>query len=267
MSNYVPPTTPIGMPPQQQFPPPPQKKSNALTYVLVGCGTFLILAVIAVVAGGYFVYNKAKEAGLDPELMEKQPALATAKMMVAMNPDIELVSVDEQKGLITVKDKKTGETLTINLNQAREGKVTFGKDGEDEVSMEAKGDEDSGSLEVKTKDGTAKFGSGAAAEGLPDWLPAYPDAQVQGNYSSHGQDGYTGGYQFTTQDSVDSVVKFYEAGLEQAGLKVTTNLVRQDGKVTGGMASGEDSARKRTAFINAAVGEEGTQVSIVVTSK
>lgn len=269
MSNYVPPTTPIGMPPQQQFPPPPQKKSNTLTYVLVGCGTFIILGVIAVVAGGYFVFNKAKEAGLDPELMQKQPALATAKIMVAMNPDIELVSVDEEKGLITVKDKKTGETATINMREAREGKVIFGKHGEDEVSMEVEGDEDedSASLEVKTKEGTAKFGSGAAAEGLPDWFPAYPDAKVQGNYSSQGQGGYTGGYQFTTQDPVDSVVKFYEAGLTQAGLKVTTNLVKQDGKVTGGMASGEDAGKKRTAFINAAISDEGTQVSVVVTSK
>jgi len=257
------------MPPQQQFPPPPEeKKTSVWTWVLVGCGTFLILGVIAVVAGGYFVWNKAKEAGLDPELMQKQPALATAKMMVAMNPDIELVSVDEAKQLITIKDKKTGETMTINLDQARSGKVIFKKDGEDEVSIEGKGDEASGSLEVKTKEGTAKFGSGAAAEGLPSWFPAYPGAQVQGNYSSMGKDGYVGGYQFTTQDSVDRVVKFYEEGLKEAGLKVTTNLINTNGKVTGGMASGEEEGRKRTAFVNAAVADDGsTMVSVVVTAK
>lgn len=268
MSN-VPPTTPIGMPPQQQFPPPPeQKKTSVWTWVLVGCGTFLILGVIAVVAGGYFVWNKAKEAGLDPELMQKQPALATAKMMVAMNPDIELVSVDEAKQLITIKDKKTGETMTINLDQARSGRVTFKKDGEDEVSIEGKGDEASGSLEVKSKEGTSKFGSGAAAEGLPDWFPAYPGAQVQGNYSSKGKDGYVGGYQFTTQDSVDRVVKFYEQGLKEAGLKVITNLINTDGKVTGGMASGEEEGKKRTAFVTVGVADDGnTMVSVVVTAK
>jgi hypothetical protein len=266
MSNYVPPTTPIAMPPQQHFPPPPEKKSKTLTYVLVGCGTFVILSVIAVVAGGYFVFNKAKEAGFDPELMQKQPALAAARMMVAMNPDIELVSVDEQKGLITVKDKKSGETVTINLKEAQEGKVVFGK-GEDEVSMEATGDDDTGSLEVKTKEGVARFGSGAGVEGLPDWFPAYPDADVQGNYSSQSAAGNTAGYQFTTQDPIESVVKFYEAGFKAAGLKVMTNLVRQDGKVTSGMAQGEDADKKRTAFINAVIGDEGTQVSVVVTSK
>ena len=68
MSNYVPPTTPIGgpagqpFPPQQSFPPPPpQKKSKVWVWVLAGCGTFIVIGVIAVFLGGYFVWNKAKE--------------------------------------------------------------------------------------------------------------------------------------------------------------------------------------------------------------
>src|SRR6476620_7608924 len=146
MSNYVPPTTPIGGPPgpqfpaQQQFPPPPpQKKSNVLVWVVAGCGTFVVISVIVVFLGGYFIWNKAKEAGLDPELMQKRPALAVAKMMVAANPDVELVSVDDEKGLITVKDKKTGKTVTVNLEEAQKGKITFkGDDKDDEVSIEAK---------------------------------------------------------------------------------------------------------------------------------
>jgi hypothetical protein len=265
MSNYVPPTTPIGMPPQQQFPPPPPQKSNALTYILIGCGTFVILGVIAFAVGGYYVWNKAKQAGLDPELMQKQPTLAAAKIMVALNPEIELVSVDEAKGLITIKDKKTGETITINLEQAQSGKVVFKKDGEDEASFEADGEK--GSLEVKTKEGVAKFGSAAAAEGLPDWFPAYPGAKVQGNYSTHGQDGYSGGYQFTTEDPVERVVRFYEDSLKQIGFKMTTNIAQADGKTTGGIATGEDAAKKRTAFVTVSASEEGTQVSVILTSK
>lgn len=268
MSNYVPPTTPINMPPQQQFPPPPpEKKSSVLTYVLIGCGTLVILGVLAFAVGGYYVWNKAKEAGLDPELMQKQPALAAAKMMVAVNPDIELVSVDEAKGLITVKYKKTGEIVTINLKDVENGKVVVKKDGEDEVSIEGKADEASGSLEVKTKEGVAKFGAAAAAEGLPDWFPAYPGAKVQGNYSSQGKDGYSGGFQFSTQDPVEQVVKFYEDSLRQAGFKMTSSLSKQDAKVTGGLASGEDTAAKRTAFINVAATDDGTQVSVMLTSK
>ncbi len=272
MSNYVPPTTPIGgpagqpFPPQQQYPPPPQQKSKVLTYVLVGCGTFVLLGVIAVVLGGYFVWNKAKEAGLDPELMQKHPAVATAKMMVAMNPDIELVSVDEDKELITVKDKKTGETLTVTLNQAKNGKVTFKKDGDEAVTMEAKGDEGKGSLEVKSAEGSAKFGSGSV-EKLPDWLPAYPDSRPEGSYSTHTKEGESGGFHFITKDAPNKAISFYEQGLKQAGMTVNTNILQQNGTTTGGMATAEDANKKRTAYINAVASEEGTQVTVVFAVK
>ena len=272
MSNYVPPTTPIGgptgqpFPPQQQFPPPPQQKSKALTYVLVGCGTFVLLGIIAVVLGGYFVWNKAKEAGLDPELMQKHPAVATAKMLVALNPDIELVSVDEEKELITVKDKKTGETVTVTLNQAKNGKVSFTKDGEEAVTIEAKADESKGSLEVKSAEGTAKFGSGAVDK-LPSWLPAYPDSRPEGSYSAQTKEGESGGFHFTTKDAPNKVISFYEEGLKQAGLTVKTNILQQNGAATAGMATGEDSNAKRSTVINAVVSEEGTQVTVVFTVK
>ena len=275
MSNYVPPTSPIGgptgqpgqgFPPQQSFTPPPQKKSNALMYVLIGCGTMLIIGVIVVFLGGYFVWNKAKQAGLDPELMQKKPALAAAKLMIAANPDIELVSVDDEKGLITVRDKKTGETVTVNLDDAQKGKVTFKKEGEDEVSIEAKGDEEKGSVEVKSGEGTAKFGSGSVDK-IPDWIPLYPDAQPIGSYSAQNKDGWSGGFHFATKDSPNKVISFYEDGFKRAGLKVDTNLLTQNGKTSGGLATGEDTAKKRTVSVNAIASEEGTQVTVVFEMK
>ena len=278
MSNYVPPTTPIGgpagqpFPPQQSFPaPPPQKKSNVWVWVLAGCGTFIVIGVIAVFLGGYFIWNKAKEAGLDPELMQKKPALAVAKMMVATNPDVELVSVDEEKGLITVKDKKTGQTVTVNLDEAQSGKITFKGEGkDDEVTLEAKGEGETGSLDVKTKEGSAKFVAASDAK-LPNWLPSYPGAKIQvtlsATISAQGKDGEGGSFGFSTTDSVEKVVTFYEDNLKQAGLKVTTNTVKQNGLVSVGSLAGEDEGKKRTAFINV-VSEKGeTQVIVVFGSK
>lgn len=274
MSNYVPPTTPIGGPTGQQFPaqqsfpsPPPQKKSNVLVWVVAGCGTFIVIGVIAVFLGGYFVWNKAKEAGLDPELMQKRPALAVAKMMVAANPDVELVSVDDEKGLITVKDKKTGKIITVNLEEAQKGKITFkGDDKDEEVTLEAKGEGDSGTLEVKTKEGTAKFGAGSAAK-VPTWFPTYPGATIQGTFSAEGKDGEGGSFGFSTADSIEKVVKFYEDNLKEAGFKITTNTVQQNGAITMGSLVGEDEGKKRTAFINA-ISEKGeTKVTAVFGSK
>ncbi|HZM85059.1 MAG TPA: hypothetical protein VFF31_00755 [Blastocatellia bacterium] len=265
MSNYAPPTAPMGgpagqpFPPQQSFPPPPEKKSKVLVWVLAGCGTFVVLGVIAVMALSYFVWNKARE-------IEKNPAFAIAKMAVSVNPDVELVSADEEKGLLTIKDKKTGEVITVNFEDVKDGKVTLKKDGEDEVTFEAKGDESKGSLVVKSAEGTAKFGSGSV-ERLPDWLPAYPDAKTEGSYSAQNNEGESGGFHFLTKDPPNKVIEFYRESLERAGLTVTTNLVQQSGRATGGMAAGEDSNKKRSAYVNAVVGDDGTRVNVAFTTK
>lgn len=273
MSNYVPPTTPFGgsssqaFPPQQSFPPPPEKKSNVWAWVLIGCGTFVVLGIIGVVLGGFFVWNKAKQAGLDPELMEKHPAVATAKLMAALNPDIEVVSIDEEKELITVKDKKTGRVVTVSLDKAKDGRVVFSANGEEPVSIEARADESKGSLDVKSAEGSAKFGTNSVSK-LPEWLPGYPDAQIEGNYSAETKDGTSGGFHFTTTDSPNKVVKFYEDALKRAGLTVNTNIVQQNGKTAGGTAMAESSNKNRTAYITAAVNAEGsTLITVLFTSK
>lgn len=271
MSNYVPPTTQIGpavdtggqgFPPQQQFPPPPQKKSNALTWILVGCGSFIIIGIIVVFLGGWFVWNKAKEAGIDPDLITNKPALAVAKMVVATNPELELVSVNDEKGVITVKNKKTGEVFTVNLEAAENGKIVFKKEGEDEVTIEAKGDESKGSLEVKSAEGNVKMGTGSIDK-LPDWLPIYPDVQLVGSYSAQNKEGQSGGFHFATKDPPNKIVSFYEDGLKRAGMTVNTNLLQTNGKVSGGMATGEDTSRKRIVSVSAIPNEEGTQVTVV----
>jgi hypothetical protein len=231
-------------------------------WVLVGCGSFLIIGIIAVLLGGYFVWNKAKQAGFDPDLIQNKPALAVAKMIVAANPDIELVSADDEKGTITVRDKKTGETVTVNLDDAKQGKIRFKKDGEDEVTIEAKGDESKGSLEVKSAEGNAKFSTGSA-ERLPDWLPVYPDVQLVGSYSAQNKDGQSGGFHFATKDSPSKIISFYEDGLKRAGMVVNTNLLQTNGKISGGMATGEDTKTKRIVSVNAIPNEEATQVTVV----
>ena len=255
MSNYVPPTAPMGQ--------PPQKKSNVLWWVLGGCGTLVLIGVIVVVGFVYWGVNKAKEMG---ELMEKQPTEAAARIIAATNPDVEVVKVDEEKGLITLKDKKTGSTVTINLEQAQSGEVSFEEEGKGSVTIKAGREGSSGSLEVNSEEGTAKFGSGAS-EKLPDWLPNYPGANIEGTFSMQDKKGEAGSFGFTTGDSVEQVINYFEAELKVAGLKVTTSFVRQGGKVSHGIASAEGSGKNRTVFITAAAGDKGTQVSVTFQNK
>jgi hypothetical protein len=192
------------------------------------------------------------------------PATAAAKLMASTNPNLEVVSVDEGKETITFKDKSTGKVFTISVKDAEAGKISIkGKDGE-EATIEAK-DDDGGSISIKSKEGSVTFGSGSAAN-LPDWLPAYPGASMQGVYSTKSDEGEAAGFNFTTSDSVRQVVDFYESALEDAGMKVTTNDLNY-GQGHSSQVIAVDSGEKRTAFVSATVEGGTTKVVMSYTLK
>ena len=275
MSNYVPPTAPMGQPPQYpgppqqgyyqgQPPPPPQQKSKTWVWLLAGCGTVILLGAIAAAVLGYFAYRKTQEIASD---LEKDPAMTVAKFVVAANPDVEMVSVDEGKGVIVVKDKKTGKQLTVNLEDARNGRIVFQEEGKESVTIEAKGGEEgSGTVELKSEKGSVSFGSNPNAV-MPGWLPAYPGATPQGNYSMKSGEGETGSFHFTTDDSIEKVMAFFEAQLKAEGFVVNTTSWKQSGAVAGGMVTGEEKSSKKS--VNVVLGSEKgtTQVNITFVVK
>lgn len=218
----------------------------------------LVLLGVLALAGGYFVMQKARQAGIDPALMKQNPALATAKLITAMNPNLETISVDESKGTITVRDKSTGKLLTANLSDARKGKFVFQEEGKEAVTVETNGDGASGHVKVTSGDGTMTMGANAGK--LPGWLSAYPGASVEANLSAEGKDGFSGNFTFKTKDAADKVIQFYTDALKNAGLKVTTNATQQEGKNSGGMLSAEDEGKKRSIVIF--VGNEGDETNV-----
>ena len=54
---------------QQGQPQTPKKGGGGLRWVLLGCGGFILIGILVVGGIGYFGYQKAKQAGLDPDLM------------------------------------------------------------------------------------------------------------------------------------------------------------------------------------------------------
>src|SRR5215510_4812825 len=109
------PQPPAGGPPAA----PPAKSSSGLKIVLWIFGIFAglaILAIVSVMVIGLFVFHKVKQAGLDPDLIKKNPVLAVAKMSVATNPDTEMISSDDSTGTIIVRDRKTGRTSTMKVD-------------------------------------------------------------------------------------------------------------------------------------------------------
>jgi TonB family protein len=143
---HQPPDDPYSQyPPQSDYPPGgyprypggvPPKSGGKKTgiYIAGGCLGLLLIGIALFFVASYFIYNKgkrvAKEAGVDSELMGKKPGLAAAKLLAALNPDIEIESVDDKNNTVTLRDKKTGEATTLSQDEPNPH-PSFKKTGKD----------------------------------------------------------------------------------------------------------------------------------------
>jgi hypothetical protein len=144
---------------------------------------------------------------------------------------------------VRIRDRKTGEEVTLSFDDIKKGKLKFsarGKDGE-----------------------VANMEIGGGEGKLPSWVPTYPGAKAQGNMTANGQGGDGMGeggiVTFTTPDPASRVTAFYEAKIKEIGMSV--NLTQITG--TGGMVMGEDEGGKRT--LNVMVGGGSGDTSFTVT--
>ncbi len=234
-TNYPPnqpPQYPANYPPQPQgypppgygspVPPPNKKKMSPLVLVLIIVGALFLLGAVAVVGTGFFLVHKAKQAGIDPGLWQRNPGVAAAKMIAASNPDVEIVKVDEGRGVVTLREKSTGKTVTLNFEDIKQGRMTFTGDDGETATVGATGDGDTGSFEVKTAEGTARVGAGAAAK-LPSWVPVLQGETPETAIAGDGPKGFGGLYSITTSQSESAVTQFYKDALTEAGFEVNAD--------------------------------------------
>jgi hypothetical protein len=111
-----------------------------------------------------------------------------------------------------------------------------------------------------------KFGSGANAK-IPDWIPAYPGANAEANFSMQGSDGSGGTFAYSTKDSADAVMAFYNRALTGAGFKITSNVTGNSGSSSGSMMSAEDEGTKRTVVVTVGTESDSTKVSVIYGTK
>lgn len=229
-TNYPPqpPQYPVNCPQQaQQYPPPgyggpvrpPKKKMSPIVIVLIIVGALFLLGAVAVVGTGFFLVHKAKQAGIDPEMWQKNPGVAAAKMIAAGNPDVEVVKIDEDRGIVTLREKSTGKTVTMNFEDIKQGKISFTGDDGETATVSASGEGDNGSFEVKTAEGTATLGAGAAAK-VPSWVPMLAGEKPESAIAGDGPKGFGGQYSLSSSKSVAEVVQFYKDALAKAGFEV-----------------------------------------------
>jgi hypothetical protein len=223
----------------------PAKKGLPIwAWIGIGCGALLILVLIVVMAAGFFVANKVKDVAGD---FEDNPAMATARMIVKLNPELEEVSTDEEAGTITVRNKKTGEEVTVNFEDIEEGKLSF-TTKEGEVTVDASELEDSGSLTVTNEDGGVVFSSGKASkQDIPDWVPVYQGTEPTNRHSMTAENHVSGGFEIETGDSVADVLEFYRAALEAGGFTVSVNTHAADNS-EGGMVNGNHPEDQRSVI-------------------
>ncbi len=240
------PQTPGGVPPA------PQKSSGTKVLLwVVGIVVGLILISFASCAVlGFYAMHKVKQAGFDSDLMKKNPGLATAKMAVALNPDTEIVSSDDNAGTMKFDPQKKAMVITDE-----NGKTT---------SMTMAGEGANASMEMKSSEGTMKIGSGS--DKAPDWVPVYPGSSPQNTFSASSGAEQTGSYTFVTKDAADKVISFYGDTLKAAGFAVSNMTSNSDGKV-GGMVSGEDKATKRAVVVTLGTEDDGTHVNVTFSVK
>ncbi len=247
--------------PQTPPPPPPaqpaKKKVSPWVWVLGGCLVLVVLVLLLMGGCTWFLADKAKDMAAE---FEANPARAAAEMAVRLNPDLELVSSDEEAGTMTVLQKSTGEEVTLNFQDIAEGKFSFETDeGTSSISFDPEGE---GGVTVEGPDGTTSYGAKAGDE-LPSWIAVYPGAsEPQGAYSSTSGDQRSGAVSFRTGDPVARVLEFYERSLKAAGLEVSKTTFTAQGSA-GGMLNGnsEEPTRSVTVMVNDEDGETAIAVN------
>ncbi len=224
------------------------RRTHPIVWVLVVVAGLIVLGGVGVLGISYFAYHKVKQAGFDPDLMSRNPGLAVAKIVATVNPDAEIVKTDESAGIITVRDKKTGQVATMTFDEVKKGgKFRFTTEGEhgEKATVEVGG------------------------EGkLPAWVPNYPgsNANPQFTMKGNGSDasGEAGGVTFSTSDPPSTVMKFYEDKIKELGMKVSLTTSSGEG---GMVVAADETNRRGLTIIVAAGGAEGTGVNLTYTTK
>ena len=250
--------SPQGMPGQ-----PVKKGMGVWGWLAIGCGVLLLLVLGTCFAVGMFAKHKF---GAMADDFQKNPAKAAAEMAIKFNPDVEEVSSTDSE--MTVRDKKTGDTVTLDFEDIKNGKFSFkNKDGEATVNAAAAASGDGGTLTVTGADGQkATFGAGKGAGNAPSWLPIYPGAEGSGNYKTTTAEGDACAVTVSTADSVEKVMAFYEEKLKDAGFKVE-KITLAGAAGNGGTVTGTTADEKRSVGVVLSSSDGKTQAMVTFNDK
>lgn len=230
----------------QPVQPVQQKKGlGAVAWIAIGCVGLVVLGGIGVGGVVWYGARKAKQMVEDPT--------APLEMMAALNPDVEVVGKDRDAGTITVRDKRSGETVTVDMDDLAQGKISFsGSDGSASVAI----DQQNGQLEMRAEGPDGAVAQIGGSQQLPSWVPAYPGGTTEGVYSAEDATSQSGSFTLSATAGFDEVFAFYRDQLAAGGYKVSENRFNSpDGQT--GIIAGEmpDGSRTVTFTLSTAEGK------------
>lgn len=240
-------------------PTPPKKGLSGLAIAGIGCGGLLIVVLIG---GGLLVAKGCSAVKQMAGDFQKNPTKAAATLLVKANPDLELVSSDDAKGEMTIKDKKTGEVTTMSFDQLSQGKFKVTDAKGNETSIDASG-AGQGRMVFKGPEGQTIINGNATESALPAWVPSYPGAKSkEGGMRIEKEGTVSGMVMAESPDGASKVKDYYDAKFKEGGFKVESSLANINGTDTA-MVNGtkEDAKQKVGAIINT----EGGKTTITLT--
>ena len=202
-------------------------------WIIVGLLGLFMLAGVALVATGLFV---AKQAASNPVAM-------MAKIAAMANPNIEVLSVDEASGKVTIKDKESGKTVTVSLDDLKQGK-----------------------LEISGEDGKIQVGANVDAK-IPQWVPIYPGAKQQNVMSTQTAEADGGTIMLEVKEEFGKVKAWYEERINAGGFesKMVTSTEGSEGP--GAMMVASKNDEKQSLHIMLNTEPEFTRATITFGSK
>lgn len=226
-------------------------------WILIGCGSLVFLLMVAGGALVWWGFGKARDLAAD---LEANPGLTAARLVIKAHPEVEEVAVDEERGTITVRNTTTGEIVTVDFEEASQGRLSFSS-GDRKVTIEAE-EGGEGSLKITTEGGELTLSGGDRAGGeRPDWVILYPGAEVTTQHALRHDTGVGGGVELRTEAAVEAVSEYYRRELDAAGFPVSVASFSGDdgGSV---MITGADEAEGRTLVVNIRREAEVTVVAL-----
>jgi hypothetical protein len=241
----TPPPPPPPPPPAPPPPPPAAAQKNNKTLIIVLCVVGAILLIIGgcVTTCAFVVRKKAMEYSQDAQ---KNPTYAALSLAASVSPNIQVVSKDPNTGKMTLRNKKTGEVVTINTNdftpenigkafeQVSKGMkpVVESSESKEEPaepvvapavkSPMAPAAEPEEPAAPRISAGKAAA-MAATAKRFPAYVSPYPGGQITEATMQNFGAATIGSYEFLTSDAPDAVSSYYEKRFTAAGLTIGAN--------------------------------------------